>query len=90
MGRRRRVCPLRDIMRGRGSLPSAARVETMKFINMYLVGYVVLIIGVVLALWKTGVLEHISGVWIAIGVVVAIGLGVMMSVSAGKPDITKG
>lgn len=62
----------------------------MKFINMYLVGYVVLIIGIVLALWKTGVLEHISGVWIAIGVVVAIGLGVMMSVSAGKPEITKG
>lgn len=61
----------------------------MKFINMYLVGYVVLIIGVVLALWKTGVLEHISGAWIAIGVVVAVGLGVMMSVSAGKPDITK-
>ncbi len=62
----------------------------MKFINMYLVGYVVLIIGIVLALWKTGVLEHISGVWIAIGVIVAVGLGLMMSVSAGKPDITKG
>jgi hypothetical protein len=62
----------------------------MKFINMYLVGYVVLIVGIVLALWKTGVLEHISGVWIAIGVIVAVGLGVMMSVSAGKPDITKG
>ena len=62
----------------------------MKFINMYLVGYVVLIIGIVLALWKTGVLEHISGVWVAIGVIVAVGLGVMMSVSAGKPDITKG
>lgn len=62
----------------------------MKFINMYLVGYVVLIIGIVLALWKTGVLEHISGMWIAIGVIVAVGLGVMMSVSAGKPDLTKG
>jgi hypothetical protein len=62
----------------------------MKFINMYLVGYVVLIIGIVLALWKTGVLEHVSGIWIAIGVIVAIGLGLMMSVSAGKPDITKG
>lgn len=61
----------------------------MKFINMYLIGFVVLVLGVVLALWKTGVLEHISGVWIAIGVVVAIGLGVMMSVSAGKPAITK-
>jgi hypothetical protein len=28
--------------------------------------------------------------WIAIGVIVAVGLGVMMSVSAGKPDLTKG
>jgi hypothetical protein len=61
----------------------------MKFINMYLVGYVVLIIGVVLALWKMNVLQHISGVWIAIGVVVAIGLGVMMSVAAGKPAMTR-
>ena len=61
----------------------------MKFINMYLVGYVVLIVGIVLALWKTGVLEHISGVWIAIGAVVAVGLGVMMSVSAGKPAMSK-
>ena len=60
----------------------------MKFINMYLVGYVVLIIGLVLALWKMNVLQHISGVWIAIGVVVAVGLGVMMSVSAGKPAMT--
>ena len=61
----------------------------MKFINMYLVRYVVLVIGVVLALWKANVLQHISGVWIAIGVVLAIGLGVMMSVSAGKPAITR-
>ena len=61
----------------------------MKFINMYLIGYVVLIIGIVLALWKMNVLEHISGVWIAIGLVVAVGLGVMMSVSSGKPAITK-
>lgn len=61
----------------------------MKFINMYLVGYVILIIGILLVLWKTNVLQHISGVWIAIGAVVAIGLGVMMSVSAGKPAITK-
>ena len=61
----------------------------MKFINMYLIGYVVLLVGIVLALWKMNVLENISGVWIAIGLVVAIGLGVMMSVSSGKPAITK-
>ena len=61
----------------------------MKFINMYLIGYVVLLVGIVLALWKMNVLEHISGVWIAIGLVVAVGLGVMMSVSSGKSAITK-
>ena len=52
-------------------------------------GYVVLLVGIVLALWKLNVLQHISGAWIAIGAVVAVGLGVMMSVSAGKPAVTK-
>lgn len=61
----------------------------MKFINMYLVGYVLLLIGGLLALWKVGVLDTISPVWLAIGFVVAVGLGIMMSVSAGKPDITR-
>jgi len=85
----RAVCSLGDIEAAPLPLPSSLRVDTMKFINMYLVGYVVLIIGVVLALWKMNVLQHISGVWIAIGVVLAIGLGVMMSVAAGKPAVTR-
>jgi hypothetical protein len=59
----------------------------MKFINLYLVGYVVLILGVVLALWKTGVLGRVGGVWITVGVLVAIGLGIMLSVSSGKPNV---
>jgi len=61
----------------------------MRFINMFLVGYVVLLIGAVLALWKTGVLGSISPAWLGIGVIVAIGVGLMLSVSAGKPDITR-
>jgi len=61
----------------------------MKFINMYLVGYVLLLIGGLLALWQTGVLDNISPMWLAIGFIVAVGLGIMMSVSAGKPDITR-
>jgi hypothetical protein len=61
----------------------------MKFINLYLVGYVVFLIGAVLALWKSGILAHISGGWLAIGFVVAAGIGLMFSVSAGKPAITK-
>lgn len=61
----------------------------MRFINMYLVGYVLLLIGAVLALWKTGVLGYISPVWIGIGAIVAVGLGIMLSVSAGKPEISR-
>ena len=61
----------------------------MKFINMYLVGYIILVLGVALALWQSGILARISGIWIVIGAIIAIGLGIMMSVSSGKPDITR-
>ena len=61
----------------------------MKFINMYLIGYVILVIGIALALFQSGILARISGVWIVIGAIIAIGLGIMLSVSSGKPDITR-
>ncbi len=61
----------------------------MKFINMYLVGYVILVLGISLALWQSGILARVSGIWIVIGAIVAVGLGIMMSVSSGKPDITR-
>ena len=61
----------------------------MRFINAYLVGYFILLMGALAALWYGGVLRHISGGWIAIGLVIALGLGIMLSVSAGKPDITR-
>ena len=60
----------------------------MKFINMFLVGYFVLILGGVLALWQLGVLDDIAPMWIAIGVLGAIGIGIMMAVSSGKPSTT--
>ncbi|HMB80938.1 MAG TPA: hypothetical protein VKI43_12760 [Vicinamibacterales bacterium] len=61
----------------------------MRFIHLYLIGYFVLVIGGVLALWKAGVLDHVSGVWVAIGVLIAVGLGIMLAVSAGKPTVTE-
>ena len=57
----------------------------MQFINLYLVGYVILIVGGVLALWYAGMLQAIAPAWIVIGLIIAIGLGIMLSVSAGKP-----
>jgi hypothetical protein len=61
----------------------------MKFINAYLVGYFVLVLGAMLALWYGGALKHVSAMWVVIGLVIAVGLGIMLSVSAGKPEITR-
>ena len=60
----------------------------MKFIHLFLIGYFVLVVGVALALWQTGVLNHVAPIWVAIGLLVAIGIGIMMSVSSGKPAIS--
>jgi hypothetical protein len=61
----------------------------MRFIHLYLVGYFVLVVGAVLALWQSGALAKISGIWIAIGLVIAVGLGIMLAVTSGKPEITR-
>ena len=61
----------------------------MRFINMYLVGYFILLIGALAALWYGGVLSHVSPVWVVIGLVIAVGLGIMLSVSGGKPEISR-
>ena len=61
----------------------------MRFIHLYLIGYFLLLVGAGLALWKAGVLARIGGIWIAIGCIIALGLGVMLSVSAGKPTVTR-
>jgi hypothetical protein len=61
----------------------------MRFIHLFLIGYFVLIVGAVMALWKAGVLAHVSGTWVAIGTIIAVGLGIMLAVSSGKPEITR-
>ena len=59
----------------------------MKWSGLYLLGYVLLIAGVLLALWKTGVLASIGPVWTGIGLLIAIGLGIMLAVAnSGKKE----
>ncbi|MBI2276594.1 MAG: hypothetical protein HYU74_04520 [Dechloromonas sp.] len=53
----------------------------MKGAGMYLVGFVVLIGGILAALWKLGILESIGTTWTVIGIVILIGFGIMFSVS---------
>jgi len=61
----------------------------MKWTGMYLIGYVILIGGLLAALWKMGVLAGIGAAWTLIAVVIAIGIGIMLAVagSAGKGNI---
>jgi hypothetical protein len=61
----------------------------MRFVSMYLIGYFVLILGALGALWYGGALRHISAVWVLIGLTIAVGLGIMLAISAGKPEITR-
>ncbi len=60
----------------------------MRFVSFYLVGYFVLVLGAMLALWYGGALQHMSAAWVVIGLVIALGLGIMLAISAGKPEIT--
>ena len=53
----------------------------MKWAGMYLVGFVILIGGVLAALWKLGILQNIETTWIVIGVVILVGVGLMVSVA---------
>jgi energy-converting hydrogenase Eha subunit G len=61
----------------------------MRFIHLFLIGYFVLIVGIGLALWKLGFLSGIAPIWVFIGVLIAAGVGIMMSVASGKPTITE-
>ena len=54
----------------------------MKWTGMYLLGYVILVGGLLGALWKLGILGTVGTTWTLIGVVIAIGLGIMISVSS--------
>jgi hypothetical protein len=61
----------------------------MRLLSVYLLGYVLLISGALAALWQGGVLQRLSPVWVLASLVMAAGFGIMLSLSAGKPDITR-
>ncbi len=53
----------------------------MKWAGMFFMGFVILIGGVLAALWKLGILQNIETTWIVIGVVILAGVGIMVSVA---------
>ena len=61
----------------------------MKWAGMYFVGFVILMGGILAALWKLGILQHIETTWILIGIAILVGIGIMISVanSGAKENI---
>jgi hypothetical protein len=60
----------------------------MKYLKLYLVGYFVLLVGAVLALWQAGVLDDIPPIWLAIGGIIAVGFGIMLAVASSPRAVT--
>ena len=60
----------------------------MRFLTLYLVGYFVLLIGAVWALWESRILSEIPPVWLGIGALIAIGFGIMLAVASSRPNTT--
>ena len=59
----------------------------MKWMGIYLLGYILLLAAAVLALWKTGVLASIAPFWLGVGLLAAVGLGIMIAVAhSGKKE----
>jgi hypothetical protein len=48
---------------------------------MYLVGFILLVGGILAALWKLGFLAGITTTWALIGISILIGIGIMISVA---------
>jgi hypothetical protein len=59
----------------------------MSFIRIYIAGYFVLLAGALLALWQGGILQRLPLTWIAIGLIVAVGLGIMLAVTSTRPPV---
>jgi hypothetical protein len=55
--------------------------------GIYLLGYILLLAAGLLALWKTGVLATIPTFWLGVGLLAAIGIGIMIAVArSGKKE----
>ena len=57
----------------------------MKWVTIYFAGYTFLILGIVAAMYKAGVVERVGWSGIGIGLIIALGVGLIFSVKVGAP-----
>jgi len=56
----------------------------MKFASWFLVGYAVFLAGIAAALWKIGILQRVGTEWTVIGLLIAVGLGLMLAIGGRR------
>jgi hypothetical protein len=61
----------------------------VRFVHLYLIGYFVLVVGAVLALWQSGALARVGGVWFVIAMIIALGLGIVLAVTSARPTMSR-
>jgi hypothetical protein len=61
----------------------------MRFIHLYLIGYFLLIVGAGLALWQAGAFSFIGPLWVVLGTVLSVGLGILLALTADKPPVAQ-
>jgi len=61
----------------------------VRLIHGYLIGYSVLVLGALAALWHGGALGHIGLMWIVLALAIAAGFGVMLAVSSARPEMNR-
>ena len=60
----------------------------MRLLHAYLVAYFLLVFGALGALWYGGALGQMPAIWVLMGLIVAVGLGVLLALSAGSAEVT--
>jgi uncharacterized membrane protein YiaA len=69
-------CPISHVRFG----PLLARFASMSSFSTYVIGFVILIVGLAIAAY----LLNVPPLWIAVGVIVALGIGVVTATSRTK------
>ena len=57
----------------------------MKWVGIYFAGYTILIGGILLALYRAGVVERVGWTWVGIGLLIALGIGLILCVKVAAP-----
>ena len=67
----------------------ASKMMDMRSIPVFLIGYFVVLLGVGLALRETGLFSQVEPIWVGIGAIIAVGAGIMLSVSSSKRRVVE-